>query len=443
MSTIPAEHAWFPQARYGMFIHWGPYSQYGRGEQVLFRDKLDQAEYAKMAKQWNPQAFDATEWAKVALEGGFKYAVLTTRHHDGYCLWDSKLTDYTSVKQAAGRDFVHEYVEAFREAGLRIGLYYSLADWRIKAYWNDVAADPKAWDAFRQYVHGQVRELLTDYGQVDEFWFDGAWPHTQEEWQSEKLVTMMRDLQPAILINNRLGVRKKDMNHPKDHSPVEDVGTSRELGDIGTPEHQIVADPNRMWESCQVSTHRLWGHTPGEHWRTVPVLMDMLCEAASKGGNLLLNVGPDATGRIPDAFKERSRAIGRWLETCGEAIYGTQHGDVFDFVIHGYQTRRENTLYLILRFNDGSGEIRLPALKTQLKAATLLQGDLPLKIESSNGVTTITGLPSPAEIEGYPVIRAECDGLIELHPWAKDRLWCGDPKRMLDWTTGDASAGLT
>ena len=142
MTLIPEGWRWFAEARYGLFIHWGPYAQHERGEQVLFREQLDQNQYTQAACAWQPKYFDARQWAKTAVDGGFRYAVLTTRHHDGFCLWDTRTTDYSSAAQAAQRDFVSEYVEAFREAGLRVGLYYSLADWRIPAYWEGPRHDP-------------------------------------------------------------------------------------------------------------------------------------------------------------------------------------------------------------------------------------------------------------------------------------------------------------
>lgn len=284
MSGIPDHWKWFNEARFGLFVHWGPYAAYGRGEQVLFRERLDQRDYEARACRWNPQKFDATAWADVAKQAGMKYAVLTTRHHDGFCLWDSKFTDYTSAAQAPRRDFVREYVEAFRAAGLRVGLYYSMIDWRVPAAFEGPEHDPRGWAAFREYVHHQVRELLTHYGRIDVMWFDGAWPETSRQWGSHELVQTMRSLQPHLLINNRLGRDEDD--------PAGTGGQSRSLGDFSTPEHRIVEDPHRLWESCDVSTSRLWGYAKGERWRPADVLLDKLVECASKGGNLLLNVGP-------------------------------------------------------------------------------------------------------------------------------------------------------
>ncbi len=426
---------WFPEARYGMFIHWGPYAEHARGEQVLFREHLDQAEYERRACGWNPQRFDATAWAQTAVRGGMKYAVLTTRHHDGYCLWDSALTDYTSVQQRPKRDFVAEYVEAFRAASLRVGLYYSLADWRIPAYWDGPNRDAEGWAAFRAYVHGQVRELLTNYGKIDVIWFDGAWPQSAADWRSDRLVEMMRQLQPEILINNRLGA-----DDPADDAPgagvpgsvVPSTGRSRHLGDFGTPEHEIRAQAG-LWESCQVSTWRLWGYTAGEQWRPSELLLDMLVESAGKGGNLLLNVGPTAQGELPAPFVERAEAIGRWLAVNGEAIYGVEAGDVCEFITYGRQTRKGDDLYLIIRFWDGSGTVHLGGLATPVKRAVLLATGQEVAFSQDDDHLWLTGLPYEKPSELFPVIRLECDGPPRPTAWAAHRLWQGDPTRMTAW----------
>jgi alpha-L-fucosidase len=439
--SLPSYHEWFPSARYGLFIHWGPYAAYGRGEQVLFREHLDQREYEQNACAWNPADFDATQWAKIAVEGGFKYAVLTTRHHDGYCMWDSQYTEYSSARQTPRRDFVREYVEAFRAAGLRVGLYYSLADWRVPAYWEGPRHDPQGWEAFRSYVHLQVEELLTNYGLIDEFWFDGAWPRTAAAWQSERLVARMRELQPHILINNRLDAVDPEEGEARlSAGAIEGAGESKRLGDFGTPEHHITAE-KRLWESCQTSTSRLWGYTIGEHWRTTEQLLDFLCESASKGGNLLLNVGPDGEGRIPSEFVERSNAIGTWLTTHGEAIYGSEMGDVVEFVTRGWQTTRDSNVYLILRFYDGRPELRLPGLENRVIAATLLSNGQQLKFSQDETAVTLHGLPTRKPTELFPVIKLELDGPPRPLPLFRERLWNANPLSLTPWAcSSDASA---
>jgi alpha-L-fucosidase len=429
---IPDYWRWFPEARFGMFIHWGPYAVHGRGEQILFREHLDQREYAETACRWNPQQCDPAEWARVARAAGMRYAVLTTRHHDGYCLWDSQLTDYTSAAQAPGRDFVREYVDAFRAAGLRVGLYYSLADWRIPAYWNGPEHDPEGWARFREYVHGQVRELLTNYGKIDVIWFDGAWPQSAAEWNAWELVDMMRELQPEIMINNRLG-RIDAQDHVDGGGVIEAVGHSGTLGDFGTPEHHITPDPSRIWESCQVSTWRLWGYTIGERWRPADLLLDMLVEAAGKGGNMLLNVGPDAEGQLPPEFVERAAEIGEWLELHGEAIYGSEPGEVCEFITRGRQIRKGNNLYLVIRFWDGRPELVLRGLETRVWRAVLLTTGRELAFDQTEAALILRGLPAEPPTRLFPVIRLECDGPPQPCEWAKDRLWQGDPRRMAAW----------
>lgn len=430
--AIPDYWRWFPEARFGMFIHWGPYSVHGRGEQALFRERLDQQEYGEQACRWDPLRFDAREWAATAKRAGMRYAVLTTRHHDGYCLWDSRLTDYTSAAQAPGRDFVREYVEAFREAGLRVGLYYSLADWRVPAYWNGPGDDPEGWASFRDYVHAQVRELLTGYGKIDVIWFDGAWPHSAQEWRAWELVDMMRELQPEILINNRLGT-VDSADHVGGGGVIEAVGHSGKLGDFGTPEHHITPDAARLWESCQVSTWRLWGYTTGERWRSADFLLDMLVEAASKGGNMLLNVGPEPDGPLPAEFVERAEAIGRWLDVHGECIYGSESGEVCEFITAGRQVRKGDNLYLVVRFWDGRGVLSLGGLETRVRRAVLLTTGAELPFTQTEDHLHLTGLPAESPTPLFPVIRLECEGPPKARPWAQDRLWQGDPRRMAGW----------
>ena len=434
MESIPEKWQWFYQARYGLFIHWGAYAQYERGEQVLFREHLDQNEYAGRARSWIPVHFDAAAWAEQARKGGFRYAVLTTRHHDGFCLWDSATTRYTSASQAAGRDFVREYVEAFRAAGLRVGLYYSLADWRVPAYWAGPGKDPLGWAQFCANVHAQVAELLSNYGKIDVIWFDGAWPHSALDWQAAELIQKIRVLQPDIMINNRLGLLPADTGLTGGHADGgAGAGESRQLGDFGTPEHQIAADNGRLWESCQVSTWRLWGYTRGERWRPADVMLDMLVECAGKGGNLLMNVGPTAQGEFPPEFIERSGLIGEWLATHGEAIYASEAGEVCEFITYGRQTRRGDNLYLVIRFWDGSGEVHLAGLETRVRRAVLLTTGQELAFEQTADHVYLRGLPRERPSGLFPVIRLECAGQPVACSWAVDRLWTGDPTRMLDW----------
>lgn len=429
--NIPDHWRWFTESKFGLFIHWGPYSTYGRGEQVLFREHMNQCDYEKKACHWNPKHYDPKVWASIARKAGFKYACLTTRHHDGYCLWDTQYTDYSSFRQAPKRDFVREFVDAFRAEGLKIGFYYSWLDWRIPAYFDGPEKDPKGWEVMKEYMHNQVEELLTNYGQIDYFFFDGAWPRSAEELGSKDLVERMRQLQPGILINNRLGVEKNSSQGYLDGGVG--VGESRELGDFGTPEHHITPESHRLWESCQVSTWRLWGYSEGERWRPADVLLDMLCECAEKGGNLILNVGPDAEGQFPSEFIERALAIGKWLEVHGEAIYGTETGDITEFITYGRQTVKGNNLYLLFRFWDGNSEIRVPDLITPVRSATLLTTGQELEFEQRGEELFIKGLPKERPTSLFPVIKLVCQGKPVANQWGLERNWGGDPGRIAEW----------
>lgn len=428
IESVPEKWRWFPESRFGLFVHWGAYSAYGRGEQVLFRERLDQREYQEAACRWNPHHYDPRAWAEVARRAGMRYAVLTSRHHDGFCLWDSQYTDYTVARQAPGRDFVREFLDAFRDAGLRVGLYYSLADWRIPAYWDGPDSDSEGWKRFRTYVHNQIEELLTAYGHIDVMWFDGAWPQSAVEWGGPELIQKMRAQQPHLLINNRLGSVPAPSSEQADGGPA-----TSELGDFGTPEHRIAAEPGRLWESCQVTNWRLWGHAIGERWRSADVLLDMLVQSASMGGNLLLNVGPDADGRLPAPFMERVEQIGQWLQTHGEAIYGSEGGDVCEMITRGYQIVKGNTLYLVIRFWDRRPELRLAGMVTPVRRAWLLTTGQELTVEQRDDELWVGGLPAEQPTSLFPVIKLECAGPPEAAEWAVDRLWGGDPRRNTAW----------
>jgi len=417
---IPQKWKWFSESRFGLFIHWGPYAYLGRGEQVANRENIDHGEYARMACEWNPRQYDPRAWADVAVRAGMKYAVLTTRHHDGYCLWDTATTDYSSGRQAPGRDFVAEYVDAFRDAGLRVGLYYSVADFRIPAFWAGLERDPEGFSRFRNYFHAQVRELLTNYGQIDVIWFDKAGHHSARDWKSPELVEMMRELQPNILINQRIG------SLPASEIPVDErqgnVGEGDEpvrLGDFANSEHSTRAHPGMLWESCLVPTWRLWGYAPGERWKPADQLLDSLVEVASKKGNLLMNVGPDGEGRIPPEFIERAEAIGRWLEVHGECIYGSERGGVCEFITYGHQIVKGNDLYLIIRFWDRRDSMRLAGLATRVRRAVLVTSVQELTFEQGDGEITIRGLPLDPPTSLFPVIRLECEGKPEGTPWSQ------------------------
>jgi alpha-L-fucosidase len=409
-ARVPEHWKWFVENRLGLFIHWGPSAEHRHGEQVMFREHLDVAEYERAACAWNPRHYDPAVWASTARKAGTRYACLTARHHDGYCLWDTAYTDYSSARQAPKRDFLREYVEAFRREGLKIGIYYSWLDWRIPAFFEGPDGNPDGWRTMKEYMHGQVTELMSNYGTVDYFFFDGSWPRKPEELGSAELIRKMRELQPGILITGE---------------------------DFAVCENTVTPDPSRLWECCQVSTWRLWGYTEGERWRSTDQILDILCDCAVKGGggggNLLLNVGPQADGQLPPQFVERALELGAWLEVHGEAINGTDGGDVTEFVTRGRQTTSGNNLYLIVRFWDGRPQMRLPDLVTPVKRVTLLTTGQELGFSRLEEGILITGLPRERPTRLFPVIKIECDGRPAANQWGRERLWSGDPTRIARW----------
>ena len=323
--------AWWRESRFGMFIHFGAYAVPARGEWVKSTEKLTTEQYQKYIDDFYPSDFDAKAWAKTAKAAGMKYAVLTAKHHDGYCLFDSKLTDYKLTPHFGGRDLVREFLEAFRAEGIRVGLYYSIIDWHHPDYPN-VGNHPQRadkeyaerifnWDNYLKYMHGQVEELVKNYGKIDIMWFDYSFDeYSGEKWKANELVAMVRKYQPDIILDNRLAT------HEGSSSKERMVKT---LGDFETPEQGIpdVALVDKYsnpipWETC-LTLNGGWGYTEMDHnWKSPELIIHTLVNCVSKNGNLLLNVGPNARGIIPKESVEILSKVGKWLNTNGESIYG-------------------------------------------------------------------------------------------------------------------------
>ena len=327
--TASEEHgAWFRQARFGMFIHWGLYSILGRGEWVMRQEGIPPSEYEPLAERWDLEGFDAGDWARLAKRAGMGYVVFTTKHHDGFCLFDSELTDYSSGQRGPKRDFVREVVDACRREGLRVGLYYSLGDWHFPPYLAVARGDASAVPELKQYLHGQVRELLTNYGRIDVLWYDGAWYDgrylSAETLAAEDMNAMARRLQPHILINDRSGPP----------------------GDFDTCEHVFKPSPaGRDWEMC-TPVHDLWGYCEHDYnYKTVNQLIFWLVSCAVHGGNFLLNVGPKQNGRVPREQVARLEAVGEWMQIHRESVCGAERL-ASPFFAFGRVTRRGRRLYL-------------------------------------------------------------------------------------------------
>jgi alpha-L-fucosidase len=375
---------WWHEARFGMFIHWGLYSVLGRHEWVMENEGIPVAEYEQLAKQFRPKPNAARNWARLAKVAGQKYMVMTTKHHEGFCNFDTKLTDYCAPKQGPGRDLVKEFVEAVRGEGLRVGFYYSLMDWHHPDGALS-ATDPDARRRFVDYIHGQIRELLTNYGKIDVLWYDVAWPLDAIGWESEKMNQMVFELQPDIVVNNR----------------------NKLEGDFATPEQFIRAE-KRAWESC-MTMNDSWGYQRADNaWKTPKTIVRNLVTCAHDTGNYLLNIGPRPDGSIPEESVAILSAVGRWMDRNGETIYRSEvcqprHSDYAEF------SRKGNTLYMHVYFWPGS-TVALSGLMNQVKSARLLATGKEVKFEQDKFRVRFVDLPEKAPDDPVTTLAIECDG---------------------------------
>ncbi len=375
---------WFRDARFGMFIHWGLYSQLGRHEWVMNRERIPLEEYEPLADSFKPGPWPARKWAKLAKQAGQRYMVMTTKHHEGFCLFDSKLTDYNAVKRGPGRDLVAEYVEACRAEGLRVGFYYSLMDWHhpdgAKCKTNE-----KARRRFVDYIHGQIHELLSNYGKIDILWYDVSWPLNAEGWESVAMNKMAMELQPDIIINNR----------------------NQLPGDFGTPEGHITPE-SRMWESC-MTFNDSWGYTPIDtNFKSAWTVVSMLRQVAAGGGNLLLNIGPAPDGSVPAPCPKILREVGQWLDTYGPSVYEATDPMQQEWSILGAFTRKGDTLYFHCNRWPGK-ELAIGGLVCDIKEARLMGGKK-VRFTQVRDRLVISGLPEEAPSKLATVIELKFEG---------------------------------
>ena len=393
---------WWREARFGMFIHYGLYSILGRHEWVMNRERIPVAEYETLAGRFRAEECDPRQWARLAREAGQRYMILTTKHHEGFCLWDTRLTDYKATNSPARRDLVAEFVEAARAEGLRPGLYYSLMDW----HHPDGArcfGDEAARGRFVEYVHGQVRELMTGYGPVDIFFYDVPWPLKPDGWESTRMNHMVRSLQPRIIINNRSGWGAGGSLMPEDYD---------------TPENHVKASaPYRDWESCDTPNHT-WGYNRADHdWKTVPQLVMMLVSCASQGGNLILNIGPMGDGSVQPEAAERLKAIGDWLRRNGDgaSVYGTERAtcEWMNFAFgQSPATVRGRTMYWHVPRWYGP-DLWIGGMETPVRRASILSTGQEVAFEQTFEPTVrlhLKGMPAEAPDPVATVIALECDG---------------------------------
>ncbi len=384
--------AWFNNARFGMFVHWGLYSILGRGEWVVKRDNIPEAEYADLAGRWNPYAFAPESWCMAAKKAGMKYVVFTTLHHDGFALFDTRTDTFNSMNTPANKDFVAEFVQACRKYDLGVGLYYSLVDWR---YTHHEGEDKAEMDKMRKLAHDQVRELMSNYGKIDILWYDGSWtpstdivPHegTADFWNSEKLNAMVRELQPGILINNRSGTH-------------EDFGTIEGRNIIRPPENV------KAWEACMTmgdDDFSYWGYCRSAiHRRTPAQVLLLLLHTIEFGGNFLLNVSPDPEGTIPAWQLEILDVVGTWVKENEEAVYDIEATNISRRTPKSHQgnscgffTKKGNVLYFYLYEWPGR-ETKIPLLPIEIESVTVLKTKQELSFfRDETGAFIISNLPS-------------------------------------------------
>ena len=386
---------WWHEAKFGMFIHWGLYSTLGRHEWVMENEGIPVSEYEKLAPNFKPVPNAARAWAQLAKRAGMRYMVMTTKHHEGFCNFDTKLTDYCAPKQGPGRDLVREYVEAARAEGLRVGFYYSLMDWHHPDG-GKCKTDEAARRRFVDYIHGQVKELVSNYGNLDILWYDVAWPLDAKGWESVEMNTMVRKIVPDIIINNRSKIPE----------------------DFDTPEQRIEASQNRPWESC-MTLNDSWGyHAADFNWKSPTTVIRNLITCARDGGNYLLNIGPKPDGTIPEESVRILSTVGDWMAKNGATIYQSdpRRGNYLSF------TRKGNTLYAHVHYWPGATVV-IGNLLNKVQSAKFFATGEPVKFQQDDYRIRLTGLPKNApdvvttfalELDGEP--RQDHEGKRAVKP---------------------------
>ncbi|RAJ87341.1 alpha-L-fucosidase [Chitinophaga dinghuensis] len=405
--------AWWLNDRFGMFIHWGLYSLPARHEWVKSNERITDSAYQKYFDNFNPDLYNPREWARMAKAAGMKYAVLTTKHHEGFCLFDSKFTEYKSTNTAIRKDLVKEWVEAFRAEGLKVGFYYSLIDWHHPDYTIDNnhpqrPKNPADYDKlnkgrdmakYRTYLHNQVKELMTNYGKIDILWLDFSFPgeHGKDhnDWGSEELLKMVRKLQPGIIVDDRL-----DLNNYDDGF------------DFVTPEQYKVSEwPMRNgkkvhWETCQTFSGS-WGYYRDEtSWKDNKQLLVLLIESVSKGGNLLLNVGPTSRGLFDYRAQKALAGMGDWMTVNSRAIYGcTQAPADIQRPENSLLTYNPVTKRLYVHLLDYPLQrFELPGMKGKIKYAQFLHDGSEIKMRNTDKGDVALDLPVLKPNVEIPVI---------------------------------------
>ena len=393
-----ARMRWWRDAQFGLFIHWGAYAvpagMYhgdrvaGTGEWIMSRAKIPIPEYEQFVRAFNPVRYDADAWVTAARDAGMKYIILTSKHHDGFALFDSHVSSYDVVHASPyHRDVVKALADAAHRQGMRFGVYYSIMDWHhpdaqgpnTPEYNSRTYSNPEFDRYVESYMKPQLKELLTQYPNIDVLWFDGEWIHDWTDEKGQALETYLRAIKPGLIINNRVGHSRPGMNGM---TAAGGIG----VGDFGTPEQRVppTGFPGIDWETC-MTMNDTWGFTSyDDGWKDTRTLLRTLIDVAAKGGNFLLNVGPTASGEIPPESRSRLREMGRWMRANGESIYATTTSP-YGQPAWGRYTARGDTVYAHVFDWPKDGRLMLAGVGRRPRAAYLLADRKPLAVEDGVG----------------------------------------------------------
>jgi len=404
-----ARMKWWREARFGMFIHWGLYAvpagtwkdkQYGGGvEWIMHQAKVPVAEYKPLLGQFNPVKYNPAEWVALAKAAGMKYIVITSKHHDGFCLWPSARTDWDVASTTWGKDLLKPLAQECRKQGLVFCTYHSIMDWTHPDYlprrqWDQRPDVPADFDRYVVHLKNQLRELVQDYHPAV-MWFDGEWEKTWDFTRGKDLALYVRSLDPKILINNRVDATRSGM---------QGMSKGETAGDFGTPEQEIPPQglPGLDWESC-MTMNDTWGYSAHDlKWKSAETLIRNLVDTASKGGNYLLNVGPTGEGLIPPASVERLTAVGQWMKVNAESIHGTTASPFTKLPFEGRCTAKGRALYLhVYRWPEQG--LALAGLETTVKGALALNGReklaFTLEAAQSPAAPRVVRIPKPKQLD--------------------------------------------
>ena len=412
---------WWREARFGLFIHWGVYAVpagewngepvKGIAEWIQSKAPITATDYEPLKNVFNPTQYDADAWVRLAKNAGMKYIVITSKHHDGFCLWDSAETDWDIASTPYKKDLLKPLAEACEKQGIKLCFYHSIMDWKhpeygIKKPWRGNFDNPAPdMDAYTAYMKAQLKELLTEYGDIGVLWFDGEWESAWTHERGEDLDDYLRAIKPSIIINNRVDKGRKGM-----------AGMNKEgdfRGDFGTPEQEIPHNgfPGVDWESC-MTMNKSWGYKASDHnWKSTELLIQNLVDIASKGGNYLLNVGPTAEGLIPAPSVQRLEEMGEWMKLNAESIHGTSASPLPSFDWGRCTVKKEGditTLYLHVFQWPENGELMVPGLRAEgetLEASLLANGNTLEVLTGPESVAIKISAPAPDPIDSVIALK--------------------------------------